>query len=80
MRQQQTKIVDEIEELLGLLYAAFAHLNLIHPNKNEKQKARQATDTLLAAWRKANLSIMLKAHLMESHVGNFNEKWGIGDK
>jgi hypothetical protein len=40
----------------------------------------KATDTLLAAWRKANLSIMLKAQIMENHVCDFNEKWGTGDK
>ncbi len=63
-----------------MLDAASAYLNLIHPNTNKKQKAREATDTLLATQRKANLSITLKALIMEYHVCDFNKKWGTGDK
>jgi len=56
--------VEEIEQLLGLLDAAFAYLNIIYPNDIEKQLAREATDALIGAWRKAQLSMTLKAHVM----------------
>jgi hypothetical protein len=52
--------VNELEQLLGLLDAAFAYLNIIYPNKDEKQKAREAVASLIAFWRKANLNITLK--------------------
>ena len=55
---------NEIEQLLGLLDAAFVCLNLIYPTDNEKQQAREATYALTAAWRAAKLSITLKAHVM----------------
>jgi hypothetical protein len=42
--------LEEVEQLLGLLDVAFAYLNLIYPNDNETQQAREATDTLMVAW------------------------------
>jgi hypothetical protein len=72
--------VNELEQLLGLLDAAFAYLYIIYPNTDEKQKAREAVAALIAFWRKADLNITLKAHVLEWHTCEFNDKWGTGDK
>jgi hypothetical protein len=71
---------EEIEQLLGLLDAAFAYLNIIYPNDIEKEQARKATQALIGAWRKAKLSMTLKAHVMECHACQFNDQIGTGDK
>jgi hypothetical protein len=74
------KKMDEVEQLLGLLDAAFAYLNTFYPNDLEKQKAREAVAALSSYWRKLGLSITLKAHVMEQHACHFNDLFGTGDK
>jgi hypothetical protein len=75
------KKVYEVQQLLGLLDAAFAsYLNIYYPNEEEKAKAREAVDALSQYWRKLGLAITLKDHVMEYHVCSFNDKYGIGDK
>ena len=75
----QSKI-DALEALLGLIDAAFAYLNIDHPTEDEKKKARESVDALSHYWRSVGLSVTLKAHVMEKHVSEFNDKWGIGEK
>ena len=58
------KKVYEVQQLLGLLDAAFAYLNIYYPNEEEKAKAREAVDALSQYWRKLGLAITLKAHVM----------------
>lgn len=70
----------DFQQLLGLLDAAFAYLNIYYPNELEKQQAREAVTALMQYWRKLGLVITLKAHVMETHVSNFNDKHGVGDK
>jgi hypothetical protein len=43
--------MDNVENTLGLLDAAFAYLNILHPTDEEKEKAQQAVKTLLKYWR-----------------------------
>jgi hypothetical protein len=43
--------MDNVENTLGLLDAAFAYLNILHPTDKEKEKAQQAVKTLLKYWR-----------------------------
>jgi hypothetical protein len=74
------KKVDGIEVILGLLDAAFAYLNILHPTEEDKIKAREAVDALSRHWRKMGLRVTLKAHVVEKHVNEFNMKWGVGDK
>jgi len=74
------KKVDGIEVILGLLDAAFAYLNILHPTEQDKTKAREAIDALSRHWRKMGLRVTLKAHVVEKHVNEFNMKWGVGDK
>jgi hypothetical protein len=74
------KKMDEVDQLLGLLDAAFAYLNICYPNELEKQKAREAIAALSSYWRKLGLSITLKAQVMEQHACHFNDMFGIGDK
>jgi hypothetical protein len=70
-----------VEITLSLLDAAFAYLNILHPTDEEKEKAQQAVKTLIKYWREeAGLSVSLKEHVMEKHVCDFNNAWGIGDK
>ena len=75
----QSKI-DALEALLGLIDAAFAYLNIDHPTEDEKKKARESVDALSHYWRSVGLSVTLKAHVMEKHVSELNDKWGIGEK
>jgi len=43
--------------------------------------AQQAVKTLMKYWREeAGLSVSLKGHVMEKHVCDFNNAWGVGDK
>jgi len=65
---------------LGLLDAAFAHFNISYPDEIEKLKAKESVTALSGHWGKVGLNVTLKAHIMEKHVCNFNEKWGIGEK
>jgi len=74
------KKMHDFQQLLGLLDAAFAYLNIYYPNELEKQQAREAVTALMQYWRKLGLVITLKAHVMETHVSNFNDKHGVGDK
>jgi hypothetical protein len=68
------KKMDKIENTLGLLDAAFAYLNILHPTDEEKEKAREAVKTLMKYWREeAGLSVSLKGHIMEQHVCDFND-------
>jgi hypothetical protein len=73
--------IDKVEKTLGLLDAAFAYLNTMHPTEKEKLQAREAVSTLMNFWREqTGLSVSLKGHVMEKHVCNFNDASGIGDK
>jgi hypothetical protein len=45
------KKLANVENTLGLLDAAFAYLNILHPTDKEKEKAKQAVKTLLKYWR-----------------------------
>ncbi len=75
------KKMDNIEITLGLLDAAFAYLNILHPTDEEKKKAREAVKTLMKYWREeAGLSVSLKGHIMEQHVCDFNDAYGVRDK
>jgi hypothetical protein len=64
----------------GLLDAVFAHLHISHPDEIEKLKAKVSVAPLSGHWRNIGLNVTLKAHIMEIHVCNLNEKWGIGEK
>ena len=74
------KKLDEFEMTSGLLDAVFAHLHISHPDEIEKLKAKVSVAPLSGHWRNIGLNVTLKAHIMEIHVCNLNEKWGIGDK
>lgn len=64
-----------------MLDVAFACLNILHPTDEEKEMAQQAVKTLMKYWREdAGLSVSLKGHVMEKHVCDFNNAWGVGDK
>jgi hypothetical protein len=53
----------------------------MHPTEKEKLQAGEAVSTLMNFWREQlGLSVSLKGHVMEKHVCNFNDAWGIGDK
>jgi hypothetical protein len=75
-----TKKIVEFEQTLGLLDAAFSYLSIPCPTDDEKKKAREASQALSKKWREVGLSISLKAHVMELHTCDFNDKFGIGDK
>jgi hypothetical protein len=45
-----------------------------------RKKAREASQALSRKWREVGLSISLKAHVMELHTCDFNDKFGVGDK
>jgi hypothetical protein len=73
--------MNHIENAMGLLDAAFAYLNILHPTEVEKKKTREAVTTLMTYWRaEAGLSVSLKGHVMENHACDFNDACGIGDK
>ena len=74
------KKLKELEQTLGLLDAAFAYLSILHPTDDEKLKAREAVEALSKHWRSIGLSVTLKAHVLECHICDFHEKWGVGDK
>jgi hypothetical protein len=69
-----------LEHMLGLLDAVFSYLNIYYPTSDEKMKAREAVEALARHWRKNGLNVTLKAHIMEKHVCDFNDKYGIGNK
>ncbi len=69
-----------LKTTLGLLDAAFAYLNIYHPTSDEKSKTKEAIDYLAKHWRHVGLSVTLKAHVLEKHVCDFNEKLGAGGK
>ncbi len=62
------EIVDQLEQKLGLLDAAFAYLCIMYPTNDKKNKARDAVDALSKQWRDIGLSISLKAPVMEVHL------------
>jgi hypothetical protein len=73
--------MDNFENTLGLLDAAFAYLNILHPTDEEKEMAQQAVKTLVKYWREdAGFSVSLKGQVMEKYVCDFNNAWGVGDK
>mgnify|MGYP000306260662 CR=1 FL=1 len=72
--------METVEDALGLLDAAFAYLSILHPTDDEKLKAREAVEALSKHWRSIGLSVTLKAHVLECHICDFHEKWGVGDK
>ena len=74
------KKLKELEQTLGLLDAAFAYLSILHPTDDEKLKAREAVEALSKHWRSIGLSVTLKAHVLECHICDFHEKWGVRDK
>jgi hypothetical protein len=65
---------DKLEMILGLLDAAFAHLNISYPIEDEKCKASQAVLALTNYWRMVGLNVTLKSHMMEKYVCLFNNK------
>jgi hypothetical protein len=69
-----------LEHTLGLLDAVFSYLNIYYPTSDEKMKAREAVEALARHWRINGLNVTLKAHIMEKHVCDFNDKYGIGNK
>jgi len=74
------KKMGDLEQLLGLLDSAYAYLNILYPNEDEKQNAKKAVSALMAFWRSMSLNMTLKAHVIECHACPFNDKWGTGDK
>ncbi len=60
--------------------AAFAYLNIDHPTEDEKKKSRESIVALMHYWRSVGQNVTLKAHAMEKHLCEFNDRWGIGDK
>jgi hypothetical protein len=50
------KKIDEVQQLLGLLDAAFAYLNIFYPNDIKKQQAREAVNALSQYWRKLGMA------------------------
>ncbi len=63
-----------------MIDATFAYLNIDYPTEDEKKKPRESVDALSHYWRSVGLSVTLKVHVMEKHVSEFNDKWGIGEK
>ena len=54
---------------------------ILYPKDDENQKAQQAVCTLMNFWRtKLQLSVSLKGHVMEKHVCDYNDAYGVGDK
>jgi hypothetical protein len=54
------KKVDNFEQTLGLLDAAFSYLSIISPTDDEKKKVREAVEALAMIWRDVRSSITLK--------------------
>jgi hypothetical protein len=86
-KKEQTCSADVIKEkihqldiTLGLLNAAFYYLNIPHPNNEEKERASDAVKALSTQWRKIQLSVTLKAHVIEQHIVPCNNKYVVGDK
>jgi len=46
-----TRKLEIVENALGLLNAAFAHLYKLHPTCDEKQNPQVVVDTLMKYWR-----------------------------
>jgi len=65
---------------VGFLDAVFSYLNIYYPTSDEKKKTREAVEALARHWRAVGLNVTLKAHIMEKHTCEFNDKHGIGDK
>ncbi len=72
--------LDQLEQTLGLLDAAYSYLSILHPTDEEKRKAREAVEAISQNWRTIGLSISLKAHVLEKHTCDFHDEWGVGDK
>jgi len=70
----------QLDITLGLLDAAFYYRNIPHPNNEEKERASDAVKALSTQWRKIQLSVTLKAHVIEQHIVPCNNKYGVGDK
>jgi len=70
----------QLDITLGLLDAAFYYLTIPHPNNEEKERASDVVKALSTQWRKIQLSVTLKAHVMEQHIVPCNNKYGVGDK
>jgi hypothetical protein len=86
-KKDQTCSADVIKEkmhqldvTLGLWNAAFYYLNIPHPNNEEKERASDAVKALSTKWSVIQLSVTLKAHVIEQHIVPCNNKYGVGDK
>ncbi len=52
--------LDELEQTLGLLDAAFSYLSILHPIDEQKREAREAVEAISMNWRMNGLSISLR--------------------
>jgi hypothetical protein len=66
--------------MLSLLDAVFSYFNIYYPASDEKTKVREAVEAPVCHCRRIGLNVTLKGHIMEKHVCEFNDKYGIGDK
>lgn len=57
-----------------------AALMVIYPTKEEKDKAHVLSIKTMLLWQSLGFSVTLKAHIVDHHICDFNDKHGIGDK
>ncbi len=57
-----------------------AALLIVYPNEEERARARIFVKADMMKWRSLDVSITLKAHVLEHHMCDFNDEHGIGDK
>ena len=72
--------LNDIGKLLGLIDATMAALMVIYPTKEEKDKAHVLSIKTMLLWQSLGFSVTLKAHIVDHHICDFNDKHGIGDK
>ena len=72
--------VDDSATILGLIDVTMSSVLTAYPMQEEKDKVRSFVSSLMTHWQKMGLNITLKAHLMEHHLGCFNDDHGVGDK
>jgi hypothetical protein len=73
--------VENLFKIFGLIDADFASLMAIDPNPSEVAAADKSVGIVMKEWRRQQIPMTLKAHVMEHHAIETNRKLkGLGDK
>jgi hypothetical protein len=79
--EEATAKLDAFLSVCGLIEAAFSALFVIDPSEEGILDAEQKVQKLMSVWCGLNMSITLKAHIIENHmIVKKRELCGFGDK